>query len=118
MQHNKTGTIYALKKVFDAFQNSTDAQRTFREVAVLRQLKHDNIVKLIDVIKAESNLDIYLLFEYFESDLHCVIMDDLLQNAHRKAVIYQIAKALLYLHSGQIIHRDLKPSNVLINEDC
>lgn len=52
VQHNKTGNIYALKKVFDAFQNSTDAQRTFREVAVLRQLKHENIVKLVDVIRA------------------------------------------------------------------
>ena len=64
----------ALKKVFDAFQNSTDAQRTFREVVFLTQLtEHDNIVKLLAVIKAENNKDLYMVFEYMETDLHKVL---------------------------------------------
>lgn len=42
----KTGKTVALKKIFDAFQHSTDAQRTFREISVLRQLKNDKIIKL------------------------------------------------------------------------
>lgn len=65
----------ALKKVFDAFQNSTDAQRTFREVVFLTQLtEHDNIVKLLAVIKAENNKDLYMVFEYMETDLHKVFI--------------------------------------------
>jgi len=36
----------ALKKIFDAFQNSTDAQRTYRELVILTQLDHPHIVKL------------------------------------------------------------------------
>jgi serine/threonine protein kinase len=41
-----------------------------------------------------------------------------LSDDHYKFIIYQILRALLYLHSGNVIHRDIKPSNILINEDC
>lgn len=41
-----------------------------------------------------------------------------MKDVHIKYIIYQLAKALKYLHSGQIIHRDLKPSNILINSNC
>lgn len=48
----KTGDTLALKKIFDAFQHSTDAQRTFREITLLQELDHPNIVKLHQVIRA------------------------------------------------------------------
>jgi mitogen-activated protein kinase 15 len=61
----KTRETVALKKIFDAFQNATDAQRTFREIMFLQELSdHDNIIKLLDVLKAEGDKDIYLVFEY------------------------------------------------------
>jgi mitogen-activated protein kinase 15 len=64
----------ALKKVFEAFQNSTDAQRTYREVMYLQELNgHDNIVRLLSIIRAYNNRDLYLVFEYMETDLHAVI---------------------------------------------
>ena len=61
----QTKNIVAVKKVFDAFQNKTDAQRTFREVIFLRELfGHQNIVGLQHVIKAENNRDLYLVFDF------------------------------------------------------
>jgi mitogen-activated protein kinase 15 len=54
--------VLALKKIFDAFQHATDAQRTYREIEILRQLDHPNIIKLYDTIRAENNKDVYLLF--------------------------------------------------------
>lgn len=61
----KTKEIVALKKIFDAFQNATDAQRTFREIMFLQELRdHENIVRLENVLKAENDKDIYLVFEY------------------------------------------------------
>ncbi|CAD8055195.1 unnamed protein product [Paramecium sonneborni] len=109
----------ALKKVFDAFQNSTDAQRTFREVCFLQQLTdHENIVKLLKVIPAENQKDLYMVFEYMETDLHKVIRAGLLKPLHMQYIIYQLLKCLKFIHSGELIHRDLKPSNLLIDSDC
>ncbi|CAD8048808.1 unnamed protein product [Paramecium primaurelia] len=109
----------ALKKIFDAFQNQTDAQRTFREVCFLQQLTdHDNIVKLLKVIQAENQKDLYMVFEYMETDLHKVIRAGLLSSLHMQYIIYQLLKCLKFIHSGELIHRDLKPSNLLIDSDC
>lgn len=58
----KQKTVHALKKNFDAFQNSTDAQRTYREVMFLNQVKHPNIISLQRIIKAQNERDIYLVF--------------------------------------------------------
>ena len=60
----KTQQTVALKKIFDAFQNSTDAQRTFREIMFLQRMEHENVVKLVNVLKAKNDRDIYLVFEY------------------------------------------------------
>ena len=114
-----TGKIVALKKVFDAFQNATDAQRTYREVMYLEQLKnHENIIKLYSVIKAYNDKDLYLVFEIMESDVHVVIRGKLLKDVHKQYIMYQLFKSLKYIHSADLIHRDLKPSNMLINSDC
>ena len=58
----KTKETVALKKIFDAFQNATDAQRTFREVMFLQEMKgHEHIVSLVNVHKADNDRDIYLV---------------------------------------------------------
>ncbi|GAW82920.1 mitogen-activated protein kinase 1 [Plasmodium gonderi] len=115
----KNKKMVAVKKIFGAFQNSTDAQRTFREIMFLYQLNgHDNIIKLMDVIKAKNDNDIYLVFDYMETDLHEVIRADLLEEIHKKYIIYQLLRALKYIHSGYLLHRDIKPSNILLNSEC
>ena len=84
----------------------------------LQEFNHDNIIKLLDVIKAENDRDIYLVFEFMEIDLHSLIREEILKEKHKQFVVYQIAKALKYLHSGELLHRDLKPSNILLNAEC
>ncbi|XP_041811306.1 mitogen-activated protein kinase 15 [Chelmon rostratus] len=116
----QTGEIVAVKKIFDAFRNRTDAQRTFREIMFLQEFgDHPNIVKLLNVIRAQNDKDIYLVFEYMDTDLHAVIKKGtLLKDIHKRYVMYQLLKAIKYLHSGNVIHRDQKPSNVLLDTDC
>ena len=114
----KTQEVVALKKNFDAFQNATDSQRTYREITLLQELNgHENIIRLLNVIKAENDKDIYLVFDFMETDLHTVIRSNILEPIHKKFVMYQLLKALKFIHSAGIVHRDLKPSNILINSD-
>ncbi|XP_069032025.1 mitogen-activated protein kinase 15 [Embiotoca jacksoni] len=116
----QTGEIVAVKKIFDAFRNRTDAQRTFREIMFLQEFgDHLNIIKLLNVVRAQNDKDIYLIFEYMDTDLHAVIKKGtLLKDIHKRYVMYQLFKAIKYLHSGNVIHRDQKPSNVLLDTDC
>jgi len=119
VEDKETHEILALKKIFGAFQNATDAQRTFREIIFLQELAdHENIITLLDVMKADNDKDIYLLFEYMETDLHAVIRANILEDIHKRFIIYQLLKAIKYMHSGQVIHRDMKPSNLLLNSEC
>lgn len=101
----KTNQPVALKKIFDAFQNATDAQRTYREIVFLRELgRHENIIHLIEVMKADNDKDIYLVFEYMgtqkkkgnnfilclispESDLHAVIRANILKDVHKSYLL-------------------------------
>jgi len=115
----KSRQTVALKKIFDAFQNATDAQRTFREIMFLQELnEHPNIVSLLNVLKADNDRDIYLVFEYMETDLHAVIRANILEDVHKQYIMYQLFKSLKYMHSGEVIHRDIKPSNLLLNSEC
>ncbi len=101
----KTREIVALKKNFDAFQNATDAQRTFREILFLQELSgHENIIRLLNVIRAENDRDIYLVFDYMETDLHAVIRANILEDIHKKYIIYQTLKCLKYMHSADVLH--------------
>lgn len=71
----------SLRQVFDAFHNATDAQRTFRQVMFLQQLNgispnntgHENIIRLLNIIKAENNKDLYLVFDYMETGIYLSI---------------------------------------------
>lgn len=115
----KTRETVALKKIFDAFQNATDAQRTFREIMFLQELHgHENIIKLLNVLKADNDRDIYLVFEYMETDLHAVIRASILEDIHKQYTMYQLLKALKYMHTANVLHRDMKPSNLLLNSEC
>lgn len=69
--------------------------------------------------RAANNRDIYLGFEYMETDLHNVIKrGNILKDIHKRYIMYQLLKATKYIHSGNVIHRDQKPSNVLLDSMC
>ncbi|XP_036064316.1 mitogen-activated protein kinase 15 isoform X2 [Onychomys torridus] len=116
----RTGDVVAIKKIFDAFRDQTDAQRTFREVMLLQEFgNHPNIIRLLDVIPAQNDRDIYLVFESMDTDLNAVIQKGkLLEDIHKRCIFYQLLRATKFIHSGRVIHRDQKPANVLLDAAC
>lgn len=69
--------------------------------------------------KAENERDIYLVFEYMETDLHAVLRANILEDIHKRYIMYQLFRSLKYLHSAQLLHRDVKVrAHVCSGEVC
>jgi len=58
------------------------------------------------------------VFEYMDSDLHYAIRTGILEEDHKRYIIYQLLKSILFIHSSNVVHRDLKPENLLLNTSC
>ncbi|CAD7941380.1 unnamed protein product [Amoebophrya sp. A25] len=110
---------YAIKRVINAFKNATDAQRTYREITLLLELNgHANIVEIFDVVKDYYDLDIYIVLEYMPATLGNILKNVRLSEVQLSFCVYQLLRALLYIHTGGILHRDIKPQNILLSSDC
>ncbi|KAL8141264.1 hypothetical protein V2J09_007285 [Rumex salicifolius] len=117
-----TGEKVAIKKINNIFEHSSDAIRILREVKLLRLLRHPDIVEIKRIMLPPSKRDfkdIYVVFELMESDLHQVIKaNDDLTREHHQFFLYQMLRALKYMHTANVYHRDLKPKNILANANC
>ena len=120
---NRTGRRVAIKKIPKVFEVLTIAKRTYRELKILRHLRHENIISILDVMRPPEDIsqfqDVYVVLDLMESDLHHIIHSvQPLSDEHIKFFLYQILRGSKYIHSANVIHRDLKPSNLLINRNC
>ncbi|KAH0751506.1 hypothetical protein KY290_004724 [Solanum tuberosum] len=117
-----TGEKVAIKKITDIFEHASDAIRILREIKLLRLLRHPDIVDIKRIMLPPSKRDfkdIYVVFELMESDLHHVIKaNDDLSHEHHRFFLYQMLRALKYMHTANVYHRDLKPKNILANANC
>jgi mitogen-activated protein kinase 1/3 len=97
------GRKVAIKRILGVFEQEADAKRIYREMFILRRLKHPQIIGLLDIIVPrcyESFSDLYLVFEYVDTDLYKLIMSpQYLTNAHVQTFLYQVGCALLHFCS-------------------
>ncbi|KAF3336136.1 cell division control protein 2 A-like isoform X2 [Carex littledalei] len=112
-----TDKLLALKKI--RLERSGDGvpSTAIREISLLKEVQHSNIVRLHDVVHTEKC--IYLVFEYLDFDLkkHMDTCPSFSSNPHIiKSFVFQILRGLAYCHSHRILHRDLKPQNLLIDK--
>ncbi|KAL5699765.1 cyclin-dependent kinase [Ranunculus cassubicifolius] len=111
-----TNETLALKKIRLEQKDEGVPSTAIREISILKEMQHDNIVRLHNVVQNEKNL--YLVFEYLDLDLkkHMDSCPELAKDLRMvKMYLYQILGGIAYCHSHRVIHRDLKPQNLLID---
>ena len=143
---NTTGEKVAIKKINKAFEHLTDTKRTLREIKILQHFQHENVIRIrrsppprptthppthppipsptpprdiLRPISYDRFDDVYIVSELMDTDLHQIIASPQpLTDDHCQYFLYQILRALKYIHSAHVLHRDLKPSNLLLNGNC
>lgn len=110
-----TGNLVAIKKIRLDSEDEGVPSTSIREIALLKELDHTNIVELIDVVHFRNKL--YLIFEYVDYDLKKYLdkSKSPIEPNLLKSYMYQLLRAMYYCHARRVLHRDLKPQNLLID---
>jgi len=112
-----TQEIIALKKIRLDAEDEGVPSTAIREISLLKELQHPNIVRLKDVVHSDNKL--HLVFEFLEHDLK-KYMDSVNATGGMsvqmvKSYLYQMIRGVSFCHSHRVLHRDLKPQNLLID---
>jgi cyclin-dependent kinase 12/13 len=119
-----TKEVFAMKKIKMDREKEGFPITALREIKLLKQMDHPNIIKLKEIITSKSSDDrnpgnVYLLFEYMEHDLEGLLNMSRPRIeytvSHLKSYMKQMIQAIEYLHSKKIVHRDIKCANLLVN---
>jgi CTD kinase subunit alpha len=115
--HVYTKNLVALKKIRMEGERDGFPVTAVREIKLLQSLKHQNIVKLQEVM-VEKN-DCFMVFEYLSHDLTGLLNHPSfkLEAAHKKHLAKQLFEGLDYLHRRGVLHRDIKAANILVSND-
>ncbi|CAG8941122.1 unnamed protein product [Penicillium salamii] len=124
----------AVKKILNPFATPATAQSLFREIKLLKRLRHDNeccsmavplwieltmeqIISPVDIFISPAE-DIYLVTDLMQTDLRTLIESKSIGDEFVPFLLYQMLRGLKYLHSASIPHGDLRPESILINQNC
>ncbi|XP_036800651.1 mitogen-activated protein kinase 12 isoform X2 [Oncorhynchus mykiss] len=111
-QDRRTGVRVAIKKLHRPFQSKLFAKRAYRELRLLKHMKHENVIGLLDVFTSEISLDrfhdFYLVMPLMGTDLGKLMKMERLSQERVQFLVYQMLRGL----------KDLKPGNLSVNEDC
>ncbi|CBH13595.1 cell division control protein 2 homolog 4,putative [Trypanosoma brucei gambiense DAL972] len=111
-----TGQIVAYKRIIVGSEDDGAPSTAIREIALLKVLKHNNIVRLYDVLFEPPKLT--LIFEYCEYDLRRFMHKHASRvRAQVKEILKQVLLGLRYMHQRSVVHRDLKPDNIFVRVD-
>ncbi len=120
-----TNQVVALKSVKLENEKEGFPITAVREIKILRQLQHPNIVNMIEIVTDKQDAldfrkdrgEFYLVFEYMDHDLFGLLDSGVLELSvlHIGSFLKQLLEGLHYCHSKNFLHRDIKCSNILIN---
>ncbi|KAJ8262182.1 hypothetical protein GJAV_G00163430 [Gymnothorax javanicus] len=115
-RNKENGRIVAVKKFLESEDDKTVKKIALREVKMLKQLRHENLVNLLEVCKKKRRW--YLVFEFVDR----TVLDDLeqfpngLDSKRVRKYLFQILRAMKFCHQHNVIHRDIKPENILVSQ--
>jgi len=115
-KNRQTQEIVALKRYRLDTEDEGIPSSALREICLMKELKHTNIVRLQDVLHSDRRLT--LVFEYVDQDLYHYLESHKNTGVNPNKVkrfMYQLLKGLAFCHAQNVLHRDLKPQNLLIN---
>ncbi|KAL5007998.1 hypothetical protein ScPMuIL_013579 [Solemya velum] len=113
-RNRDSGQLVAIKKFVESEEDPLIKKIAMREIRMLKQLKHGNLVNLIEVFRRKKRL--HLVFEYVDH----TVLNELdrfprgVPEALVKRIIQQTLHAVNFCHQHNCIHRDVKPENILI----
>ncbi|XP_060595264.1 cyclin-dependent kinase-like 2 isoform X15 [Ruditapes philippinarum] len=116
-RHKDTGQLVAIKKFLESEDDKMVKKIALREVRMLKQLRHDNLVNLLEVFRRKKRL--YLVFEFVDH----TVLDELekcpngLDETTCRKILWQVLKGIEFCHANHIIHRDIKPENILVSKN-
>ena len=116
-QNKETNQIVAIKKFKESDQDEIIRKISMREIKILQLVNHPNIVHLIESFRRKQKL--HLVFEYSEKTVQ-EVLEKTPHGIDREKIrqfLFQLLKAVRYMHNMNIIHRDIKPENLLVNSD-
>lgn len=113
--NKQVGNFVAMKKMKLDTDEEGIPSTAIREIALLKELTHVNVVKLLDVCCSPSRL--ILVFEFVERDLkkYMISMDHHVPQNVVKNLTFQLCRGIEFCHANRILHRDIKPQNLLID---
>ena len=112
-----TGEVVALKRIRLESEDEGIPGTAIREIALLKELQHPNIVRLYDVEHTDRKLT--LVFEFLDQDLkkHLDQVQGGLESGKLASFLQQLCRGIAACHAAKVLHRDLKPQNLLINRE-
>jgi len=113
-----TGERVAIKRIGEVFYDALEAKKVLREIRLLRDFHHNNIIQLRELIEPSSMEtfdDIFMVTDFMESDLRRIIKSKKDMDPRQiRSYMVQLLASLQHVHALHSIHRDLKPANILL----
>ncbi|CAL1543188.1 unnamed protein product [Lymnaea stagnalis] len=110
-----TSQVVALKFIPKLGKSEKELKGLRREIDIMRGLKHDNIIELLDSF--DTDKEVVVVTDCAEGELFQILEDDAsLPEEQVQVIAAQLVSALYYIHSHRILHRDMKPQNILLGK--